>query len=158
MANKAAVFSVLQRGGKVQSMHVQRVTAENLKPVIEQMVSEDAHVMTDSSTVLGSVFQGRQRHDTVNHLAKEYVRYENGLCIPTNGIEGYFGLLKRGIKGVYHHVGQQHLHRYLSEFDYRFNARKETDSTRTVQALKKTTGKRLMLRDSKKPNVIERNL
>ena len=158
MANKAAVFSVLQRGGKVQSMHVQRVTAENLKPVIEQMVSEDAHVMTDSSTVLGSVFQNRQRHDTVNHLAKEYVRYENGLCITTNGIEGYFGLLKRGIKGVYHHVGQQHLHRYLSEFDYRFNARKETDSMRTVQALKKTTGKRLMLRDSKQPNVIEGNL
>ena len=63
------------------------------------------------------------------------------------------GLLKRGINGVYHHVGQQHLHRYLSEFDFRYNARKETDSNRTVQAVKGTTRKRLMLRDSKQQPV-----
>jgi transposase-like protein len=150
-SNKAPVVSVLQRDGRVQSRHVQRVTAENLKPIIEQMVAEDAHVMTDSSTVLAGALQGR-RHDQVNHRADEYVRYENGLCITTNGIEGYFANLKRGINGVYHHVGQQHLHRYLSEFDFRWNARKETDSMRTVQALKSTTGKRLMLRDSRQPN------
>ncbi len=82
----------------------------------------------------------------------EYVRYEDGVCITTNSVEGYFGILKRCINGVYHHVGQQHLHRYLSEFDFRYNSRKETDSMRTVHALKSTTGKRLMLRDSKQPN------
>jgi hypothetical protein len=60
--------------------------------------------------------------------------------------------LKRGINGVYHHVGQLHLHRYLSEFDFRYNARKETDSNRTVLAMKGTTGKRLILRDSQRPN------
>jgi transposase-like protein len=154
--SKAPVVSVLQRGGKVQSMHIPRVTAENLKPIVEQMISEDAHVMTDTSTTLKSVLRARnQKHDQVNHFIYEYARQENGLCITTNGVEGYFGLLKRGINGVYHHVGQQHLHRYLSEFDFRFNSRKDTDSMRTVQALKKTTGKRLMLRDSRRPNGTE---
>src|SRR5438105_144628 len=76
-SNKAAVVSVLQRGGRVQSHHIERVTAENLKPVINQMVAEDAHVMTDSSTVLAGALMTR-RHDQVNHTAKEYVRYEDG--------------------------------------------------------------------------------
>lgn len=151
VANKVSVVSVLQRGGRVQSMHVQRVTAENLKPIVEQMVSENAHVMTDSTNTLIGALKPR-KHDRVNHNAGEYARYENGLCITTNTVEGYFGILKRGINGVYHHVGQQHLHRYLAEFDYRYNSRKETDSMRTVHALKSTTGKRLMLRDSRQPN------
>ena len=150
-ANKAAVVSVLQRGGRVQSQHVQRVTAENLKPIVEQMVAEDAHVITDSSTVLKGALKTR-KHDQVNHMAKEYVPYENGLCITTNSIEGYFATLKRGINGVYHHVGKQHLHRYLSEFDFRYNSRKEKDGDRTLLALKSTGGKRLMLRDSRLPN------
>jgi transposase-like protein len=147
-ANKAPVVAVLQRGGRVQSMHVQRVTAENLKPIVEKMISEDAHVMTDSATTLVGVLKGR-KHDQVNHFKKEYARHEDGVCITTNSVEGFFGILKRGINGVYHHVGQQHLHRYLTEFDYRYNTRKQTDSVRTVEALKSTTGKRLMLRDSR---------
>ena len=116
VANKAAVVSVLQRGGRVQSTHVERVTSENLRTMVDTMVDEDAHVMTDSSTVLQKAFLGRRTHSQVNHTAKEYVRYEDGLCITTNSIEGYFATLKRGINGVYHHVGKQHLHRYLSEF------------------------------------------
>jgi transposase-like protein len=146
-ANKAAVVSVLQRGGRVQSRHVERVTAQNLKPIVEQMVAEDARIMTDSGSVLQGALKGR-RHDQVNHLAKEYVRYEDGICITTNAIEGYFATLKRGINGVYHHVGKQHLHRYLSEFDFRHNSRKEKDGDRTLLAIKGADGKRLMLRDS----------
>jgi transposase-like protein len=149
-AGKAAVVSVLQRGGRVQSQHVQRVTAENLRPMIESMVAEDAHIMTDSGTTLKGVLKPR-KHDMVNHSAGEYVRRENGVCITTNSIEGYFATLKRGINGVYHHVGKQHLHRYLSEFDFRHNSRKEKDGDRTLMALNSTGGKRLMLRDSK-PN------
>ena len=144
VSNKAAVVSVLQRDGRVQSRHIPRVTAANLKPIVEQMVSEDAHVMTDSANVLVGALKNH-RHDQVNHFAKEYARYEDGVCITTNSVEGFFGILKRGINGVYHHVGQQHLHRYLTEFDYRYNSRKETDSMRTIHALKSTTGKRLML-------------
>jgi transposase-like protein len=151
VANKAAVVSVLQRGGRVQSRHVEHVTADNLRTMVDTMVDEDAHVMTDSSTVLKKAFLGERTHSQVNHRAKEYVRYEDGVCITTNSIEGYFATLKRGINGVYHHVGKQHLHRYLSEFDFRYNARKVSDGDRTLLALNSTGGKRLMLRDSK-PN------
>jgi hypothetical protein len=140
----------LQRGGRVQSRHVERVTAENLKPIIHQMVDEQAHVITDRSTVLRGALTTR-KHDQVNHSVKEYARYEDGVCITTNTSEGYFATLKGGINGVYHHVGKQHLHRYLSEFDFRYNSRKEKDGDRTLLALRSTGGKRLMLRDSK-PN------
>jgi hypothetical protein len=120
--------------------------------MVDTMVDEDAHVMTDSSTVLKKAFLGERTHSQVNHKAKEYVRYEDGVCITTNSIEGYFATLKRGINGVYHHVGKQHLHRYLSEFDFRYNSRKEKDGDRTLMALNAVTGKRLMLRDSKSVN------
>jgi transposase-like protein len=147
-ANKASVVSVLQRGGRVQSVHMERVTAENLRPVIEQMVDESAHVMTDTASVLK--FTGeRRKHSQVNHAAQEYVRKENGVKITTNGVEGFFANLRRGIDGVYHHVGKHHLHRYLSEFDFRYNSRDVTDAERAQLALKQVDGKRLMLRDSR---------
>lgn len=150
---KAPVVAVLQRKGRVQSMHLQKVTGENLRPVIEKMVHPEAHIMTDSATVLTRVLKERQqKHDQVNHAAKEYVRYEDGVCISTNAIEGYFSILKRGINGVYHQVGKRHLHRYLTEFDFRYNTRKEKDGDRTLMALNSTEGKRLMLRDSKGVN------
>lgn len=148
-SGKAAVVSVLQRGGRVQSLHVEKVTADNLKPIIKKMVAETAHLMTDSSTVLTSA-GSKLKHDQVNHSIEEYVRYEDGVCITTNTVEGYFANLKRGIKGVYHHVGKQHLHRYLAEFDFRYNARKIEDGERTLEALKGVEGKRLLLRDSRK--------
>jgi hypothetical protein len=144
--NKASVFSVLQRGGDVRSRHVERVTAENLKPIIEEMIAEDAHVMTDSSTVLAGALVGRT-HDQVNHRADEYVRYENGKCITTNSVEGFFSLLKRGIYGTYHHVGKPYLQQYLNEFDFRYNRRKVTDAERTELAMKACEGKRLTLRN-----------
>ncbi len=148
IANKAAVVSVLQRGNRVQSRHVEHVTAKNLKPIIEEMTAQDAHLMTDDSTVLESA-GGNRKHDTVNHSAKEYVRRENGVCITTNSVEGYFSILKRGVNGVYHHWSKKHLYRYLSEFDFRYNARDISDGERTSLAVKGSAGKRLMYRDSK---------
>jgi transposase-like protein len=146
--NKASVVSVLQRGGRVQSIHMERVTGETLRPVIDQMVDESAHVMTDTASVLHFAAKTR-KHSKVNHKAKEYVRKENGETITTNGVEGYFANLRRGIDGVYHHVGKHHLHRYLSEFDFRYNSRDVTDAERAQLALKQVDGKRLMLRDSR---------
>jgi transposase-like protein len=144
-ANKATVVSVLQRGGSVQSYHLHRVTAKNLKPIIAEMTTEDAHLMTDTSTVLASA--GAQRkHSQVNHNVKEYARWENGELITTNGVEGYFSILKRGINGVYHHCGKEHLHRYLAEFDFRYNNRIAMgidDSARAENALRGIVGKRL---------------
>jgi len=76
------------------------------------------------------------------------VRKEGDVLISTNTIEGYFSILKRGINGVYHHVGKQHLHRYLSEFDFRYNERNITDGERSLLAIRKVAGKRLTYRDS----------
>jgi transposase-like protein len=147
-ADKAVVVSVLQRGGRVQSKHFERVTAGNVKPVLKEMIAEDAHLMTDTTPLLKNTKGICAKHDTVNHTEKEYARYENGICISTNTVEGYFSILKRGINGVYHQVSKQHLHRYLTEFDFRYNTRKAPDSERTVLAVKQAEGKRLMLRDS----------
>ena len=146
--NKAPVVSILQRDGSVRSRHFERVTAENLKPMIEEVIDESAHIMTDSATALESAPAGRQ-HSKVNHTAKEYVRYEDGVCITTNAVEGYFATLKRGINGVYHHVGKNHLDQYLREFDYRHNVRHMNDDVRFGVAVKKTVGKRLTLRNPK---------
>jgi transposase-like protein len=146
-ANKVPVVSLVQRGGKVRSFAVERVTSDNLKPILKEMLAPEAHVMTDTATVLKST-KKEWKHDTVNHFEKEYARYENGLCISTNTVEGFFGNLKRGINGVYHHVGKQHLHRYLAEFDFRYNAREVTDKERAGMAIAGIEGKRLMYRDS----------
>jgi hypothetical protein len=131
---KAAVISVVRRGGRVYSRHVEKVTADNLMSVINSVCAADAHLITDTGVL--SKHDTGYKHSLVNHKTDEYVRYEEGFCVTTNTIEGYFSLLKRGINGVYHHVGRQHLHRYLSEFDFRYNNRKVTDGERALQALK----------------------
>lgn len=146
-ADKQAVVSVMQRDGRVYSRHVEKVTADNLCDVINSVASADAHLITDTG-VLAKRDMGFTKHSLVNHKADEYVRYEEGFCVTTNTVEGYFSLLKRGINGVYHQVGRKHLHRYLSEFDFRYNNRKVTDGERAQLALKGFDGKRLMYRDS----------
>jgi len=148
--NKQAVFSIVQRGGKVYSRHIERVTADNLTEIIKSVCAADAHLITDTG-VLAKRKLGI-KHSLVNHSADEYVRYEEGFCVTTNTIEGYFSLLKRGINGVYHHVGRKHLHRYLSEFDFRYNNRKVTDGERALQALKGFEGKRLTYKGSNSEN------
>jgi transposase-like protein len=139
--NKKAVVGIVQRGGKVYTRHVEKVTADNVMDVIKSVCAADAHLITDTG-VLSRRNVG-MKHSLVNHTTDEYVRYEEGFCVTTNTIEGYFSLLKRGINGVYHQVGRKHLHRYLAEFDFRYNNRKVTDGERALQALKGFEGKRL---------------
>ena len=84
-ANKAAVVSVLQRGGRVQSTHVEQVTASNLKAMVNTMIDENAHVMTDSSTVLKAFLGEHTRFlSQVKTISEGIVRYEDGVCITTN--------------------------------------------------------------------------
>lgn len=154
-AKKEIVMSLVQRGGKVRSHHIADVTADTLKPVLKEYLAEGVHLMTDSATGLKKATKEGWKHDKVNHKAGEYVRYENGVCISTNTVEGYFATLKRGINGVYHHVSKQHLHRYLSEFDFRYNAREVDDTKRADMALEGTNGKRLFYRDSSLPKRAE---
>ncbi len=138
---KLAVFSLVERDGKVRSTHVKSVTTKNLRSLLVAQLKEGTKVMTDGA--------GQYRHlnrdfphATVNHEAGEYVRGE----VYTNTIEGYFSIMKRGINGVYHHISEQHLKRYLAEFDFRYNERHVSDTERTEAALKGIEGKRLTYR------------
>jgi transposase-like protein len=144
---KAPVVALVERGGKVRSFHHEKVTGRTLKSVIREDVASNAHVMTDDHPGYGGL-RRTHRHSIIRHSWKIYARKEGDVLISTNTIEGYFSILKRGIKGVYHHVGKQHLDRYLSEFDFRYNSRHIEDGERSLLAIRKVTGKRLKYRDS----------
>lgn len=147
-SHKAPVVAMLQRGGSVHSRHIERVTSENLKPMLNDVVDQNATLMTDKACALK--FPSKERtHYSVNHSAKEYVRHEDGLTITTNTIESYFAIIQRGIHGVYHHVGKSYLDQYLREFDFRYNVRKLNDQDRSLLAIQKTSGKRLTMREPK---------
>jgi transposase-like protein len=119
-AHKIAIVSLVERGGSVRSFHVDgTVSAKTVADILYTNVTRDTALHTDESrlyTVLGKEFAS---HATVNHGAKEYARGD----VHTNTIEGYFSIFKRGMKGVYQHCGEKHLHRYLAEFDFRYNHR-----------------------------------
>jgi hypothetical protein len=121
------------------------VTANNLAPLIARHAHPDSRFMTDESNVYSHAGTWFKSHDTVNHSAKEYVRDE----AYTNTIEGCFSILKRGIYGVYQHVSEAHLKRYLSEFSFRYSYRVKTgydDMARFERALAGIVGKRLTYR------------
>jgi transposase-like protein len=146
---KATVVSLVERGGKVRSFHHEKpVTGKNLKEVIRENVTTDSHIMTDDFGGYHGLKKEFRRHSTIRHKWRVYARKEGDILISTNTIEGYFSILKRGINGVYHHVGKQHLHRYLSEFDFRYNSRNVEDGERSLLAIRKVSGKRLTYRDS----------
>jgi transposase-like protein len=148
-ANKATVVSLVQRGGKVRSIHWTRVTGANLKQAVRENVEPDAHIMTDDYQAYRGLRKHFKKHSTIRHSWGIYSRKEGNDIIHTNTVEGFFSLLKRGVIGTFHHVSKQHLHRYLSEFDFRYNARKIDDGERAILAIKGTTGKRLTYRDSR---------
>jgi transposase-like protein len=139
MGNKVPVVSLVERGGRVRSQVMRHVTGKNLKEVLKSNVEPSATIMTDDFRAYRKAAKDFAKHEAVNHSACEYVR---GLA-HTNGVEGFFSLLKRGVMGTFHHISEQHLPLYLSEFDHRHNTRFLTDGERTVIGLEKTKGKRL---------------
>ncbi len=143
-STKTPVVALVERGGRVRSFRTDRVTAENLAEVLRDNVEAEARLMTDENNAYRAIGREFASHETVNHKYREYARGD----VTTNTIEGYFGLLKRGINGTYHQVGPHHLHRYLAEFDFRYNHRKLTDGDRTEAAIRGSEGKRLTYRDS----------
>lgn len=151
-SNKTPVVSLVERGGNVRSfVHPTKVSGRTLKQVVRENVHPDSHVMTDDFNAYRGLKTEFRRHSTIRHKWGLYSRKEGDVIISTNTIEGYFSILKRGINGVYHHVGKQHLHRYLSEFDFRYNTRHVTDGMRTLAAIKGIEGKRLKYVDSSRP-------
>lgn len=140
---KEAVFSLVERGAKVRSRHVADVTGKTLRDAMIKQIDKASYLMTDEAPVYGKIGKTFAGHGTVNHSAEEYVR---AYFWHTNTVEGYFSILKRGITGVYHHVSKEHLHRYLVEFDFRYNERSAlgvSDAERAAKALKGIEGKRL---------------
>jgi transposase-like protein len=142
--NKAPVVTLVEREGRVKSIYMESVTGDNLKEALTDCIVPMAQIMTDESPSYSFAQDEFAGHEGVNHKAGEYVRGDAHV----NTCESVHALLKRGIIGTYHHVSKLHLHRYLSEFDFRFNNRKTEDGERTVQAIKGFEGKRLMYRDS----------
>jgi transposase-like protein len=138
-SKKAAVFALVERNGRVRSFTMPTVTSKNLRAIIRENVATESRIMTDEYHAYRGLKKEFADHQTINHSRKHYVRGE----VTTNSVEGYFSLLKRGLTGTYHHVSKRHLHRYLAEFDFRYNARKTDDATRALLAVQHTEGKRL---------------
>ncbi len=121
MGNKSLVAGAIERGGEVRMKHVPSTSKKVLHAFIEDMISDDAEaIYTDEWRGYNDIGDENTRHETINHSIKEYARGD----VHTNSIEGMWSLFKRGVVGSFHHVSKKHLERYLDEFEFRFNNRK----------------------------------
>jgi transposase-like protein len=144
-AHKHRIVSLIERHGDVRSFHVASVSAENLKPLLRAQIDKRSHLMTDEATRYWRIGKEFAQHSSVNHAIKEYARGD----VTTNSAEGFFSILKRGLTGIYQHVSEQHLQRYVTEFDFRYNYRQSQgfdDEQRATMLLKGIEGKRLTYR------------
>ena len=126
-------------------------TKENIVPIIRENIDRESHVMTDEASRYSKIGSEFAKHDVVDHSRKEYgyTDRETGAKINTNTIEGYYSIFKRGMKGVYQHCGEKHLHRYLAEFDFRYSNRTKlgvNDASRAAKIVEGAKGKRLQYR------------
>jgi transposase-like protein len=133
-AHKNIVLTLVERGGSARSFHVDGISASDLRPVIRNSLYKETAVMTDEAPVYDQIARHFSSHEAVNHSDYEWARGD----VHTNTIEGFFSIFKRGMKGVYQHCSEKHLHRYLAEFDFRYSNRIRVgvdDLGRTVKAL-----------------------
>lgn len=148
--NKKRPITVLvERGGEARVKHMITVNAKNLSTFIAANADKASRLHTDESNLYPGIGAGFAKHETVNHGAREYARGKGDELITSNSAEGFFGVFKRGMVGVYQHCGEQHFQRYLDEYAYRFNTRAKLgvdDATRAVRATKAMEGKRLTYR------------
>ena len=143
--HKRAVVSLVERGGEVRSFHVDRAVVSEIVPIVRKNVRRESALMTDESNLYVKLGKKFADHQTVAHGIGEYVRDD----AHTNTIEGFFSIFKRGFKGIYQHYGEQHLHRYLPEYDFRYNNRSRfgiEDAQRADILLAGIAGKRLTYR------------
>lgn len=144
--HKNPVVALVEReSGEVRSFHVPNVRGETLRAVIAGHADPASHFRTDELPAYTEIGWNFASHEAVKHSADEYVRGD----AHTNTIEGYFSILKRGIDGVYQHVSEEHLKRYLAEFDFRYSNRIANgvdDQTRAARIVTGAKGKRLTYR------------
>src|SRR5207248_6974372 len=136
------VFTLIERDGQARSFHIEGTTTATLMPIIRANVAEGSAIMTDEAGWYKSLNRDRlfASHETVEHTAKEYVRGN----VHTNTVEGFYSIFKRGMKGIYQHCSEKHLHRYLAEFDFRYSNRVRLgidDTERTSRAVRGIVGK-----------------
>jgi transposase-like protein len=124
---KEVVIGIRQRNGDLRFFHAEDAKKGTLAKYIKENVSTDVEVIITDELPAYKSAVGEHQHETVNHSAKEYARYENGACISTNTVESAFSLLKRGIIGSWHKISAKHLSSYLAEMEFRFNRRKRSD-------------------------------
>jgi transposase-like protein len=144
-AHKNIVLTLVERGGSARSFHVEGTRVMDLQPIIRENLSREAKLMTDELRSYKEVGREFASHESVAHSKEEYVRGD----VHTNTVEGFYSIFKRGMKGVYQHCAEKHLHRYLSEFDFRYSNRVAlgvNDGERRTLAIKGAAGKRLTYR------------
>jgi transposase-like protein len=144
-AHKMAALALVERGGDVRTFHIDEANTANIKPIVDANLRKESMLMTDEAKYYKPIGKEFSHHFTVEHGAGEYARGS----VHTNTLEGYFSIFKRGMKGVYQHCSERHLHRYLSEFEFRYNnriARGIDDEQRATRALSGAMGKRLYFR------------
>lgn len=144
--HKMKVLSLVDRAsGRVRSMVINDLKAKTIAPILRENIAKEARLMTDEASYYTKVGAEFAEHGVVIHGAGEYVRGD----AHTNTLEGYFSIFKRGMRGVYQHCGKQHLHRYVAEFEFRYNNRIANgvgDKERAAIALKAAEGRRLTYR------------
>lgn len=153
-AHKNIVLTLVERGGSARSFHVDGTTIGTLMPIIRANVARESVMMTDQASWYKNLVKetGVAGHGYVNHSQDEYVRdghTKGDHYIHTNTVENFYSIFKRGMKGVYQHCGEKHLHRYLAEFDFRYSNRVAlgcNDTERAERLAIGITGKRLTYR------------
>jgi transposase-like protein len=143
--NNRAIVSLVERGGRVRSFHPANADGKSVAAIVRENIARETRLHTDESRLYTKVGAEFSTHETVNHGAKEYARGD----VTTNSVEGYFSIFKRGMKGIYQHCREKHLHRYLAEYDFRYNHRTALgfdDGERAALAVKGSNGKRLTYR------------
>jgi len=150
--HKNVVLTLVERGGAARSFHVESAKIKDIAPIIRANLARESTLMTDEGTQYIGLGREFADHRTVDHERKEYGYTDRvtGFNANTNAIEGYFSIFKRGMKGVYQHCSEKHLHRYLAEFDFRYSYRARLgvgDAARMRTALEGVSGKRLTYRN-----------
>ncbi len=144
--HKNTVLSLVDRdSGQVRSFHVDGTSATDIIPIIKANVAKETAIMTDEGGHYSKLGDHFASHESVSHKADEYVRGH----AHTNTVEGFYSVFKRGMKGVYQHCSEKHLHRYLAEFDFRYSSRARLgveDVERATKIVRGAQGKRLMYR------------
>jgi transposase-like protein len=158
-AGKRAVVALVERGGRVRAFNPAVADGDSVNKIVRDNIARESRLHTDESRLYITVGKEFSAHETVTHSHGEYVRYEDDRTIHTNTIEGYFSIFKRGMRGVYQHCAEKHLHRYLAEFDFRYNRRTAlgvTDTERAEDVARGAEGKRLTYEISNKERFLLR--